>query len=97
MNRNLILSELKKYKSSSSIKKNIKKIGIFGSYAKNNNTSRSDIDIFVVLENARMFDAVRIKNDLKKNFHTAVDVVVVTKSTNQFLKQQIKNYGIAVR
>ena len=89
-----IISVLRKYKSNSEYKNVIKEIGIFGSYATGAANGKSDVDIFLRLEPIRMFDLIGIKEDFEKLFHKKVDLVVIRKSMNQYLKKQIDENGV---
>ncbi|MHB8337834.1 MAG: nucleotidyltransferase family protein [Ignavibacteriaceae bacterium] len=91
-----IIAALKYYKSNSVFRNRIRELGLFGSFANDSNTKISDIDIFLKLEPARMFDLIGIKEDLEKLFHKKVDIVVIRKSMNPYLKKQIENNGIYV-
>jgi predicted nucleotidyltransferase len=94
MDKNRIIKKLQKYKCTSDHNHNIKEIGVFGSYAKGDNTDQSDIDVFVVFKKPRMFDLVNIQKDLQIVFGKNVDVIAVTKSMNEYLRKQIHRYGI---
>ena len=96
MNRKEIIRILKKYKNNSEYKEYIKEIGIFGSYANKKNTDKSDIDIFVKLQPARMFDLIGIKNDIEKLLDKKTDIIAIRDSMNEYLKNQIKQNGIYV-
>jgi len=51
-------------------------IGIFGSYARNEQTDDSDLDILVSLNmKLSLIDFARIKNDLSKKLNTRIDLV----------------------
>ena len=94
MDKKNIIKKLQKYKHTSEHYRNIKEIGVFGSYAKGDNTNKSDVDVFVVFKKPRMFDLVNIQKDLRSVFGKNVDVVAVTKSMNEYLRKQIHQYGI---
>lgn len=52
------------------------RIGIFGSYARGENTEGSDIDILYLFENSiGLFNLVGIKNELESKLQTNVDLV----------------------
>ena len=55
-----ILNYLKEHYSEFKNKYNVEKIGLFGSYARDEATENSDIDIFVKMEPS-LFDMVAIK------------------------------------
>jgi hypothetical protein len=96
MDKTQILEKLKSYKRSSDYCDKIKELGMFGSYATGKNIKKSDIDIFIKLEPAKMFDLISIKFDLEKLLGKNVDIIAVRKSMNGYLKNQIKQYGIYV-
>jgi predicted nucleotidyltransferase len=96
MDKRDVIKKLQKYKHTSVHRHNVKAIGVFGSYAKGEDTNRSDVDVFVVFKKPRMFDLVNIQKDLRSVFGKNVDVVAVTKSMNEYLRKQIQRYGIVV-
>ncbi len=54
----------------------VKKIGIFGSYIKNNNTKKSDLDILVDFEGAiSLLKFVRLENYLQGLLKIKIDLV----------------------
>ena len=62
--------------------------GIFGSYARDQQTEQSDIDILVDFEpNATLIDVVGAEFYLQEKLNTKIDIV-----SNRALKQEIKNY-----
>lgn len=96
MEREYVIKLIKKYKHETSYKKNINKIGIFGSVAKNEFTDSGDIDIFVELKKPKMFDLIGIKQDLETLLHKHVDIIMLRNRMNQFLKEHIEQEGIYV-
>lgn len=96
MDRKIIIEKLKLYKENSEYKDRIKEIGLFGSYANGKSNKQSDIDVFIKLEPARMFDLIRIKTDLEKLLHRKIDIVTLRPAMNRYLKNQIKQSGIYV-
>jgi len=75
---------------------NLNKIGIFGSYARDEATPQSDIDIVVDLDKSTMFGLVAIKNDIEEYFKTHVDIVQVRDRMNSLLKERIEKEAIYV-
>ena len=75
---------------------NVNKIGIFGSYARNEATPNSDIDIVVDLKKSTMFGLVAIKNDIEEYFKTHVDIVQIRDRMNELLKKRIEQEAIYV-
>jgi len=96
VNRNDILEILKTYKETSAYKRNINKIGIFGSLAKGEFTDSSDIDVAVDLKTPKMFDLIGIKQDLEKIIKRHVDIVMIRKRMNPLLKERIDEDGVYV-
>lgn len=74
----------------------IKRIGIFGSTARNEQTEDSDIDICVEMEKPDLFYMVHIKDDLQTLFGKAVDIVRLRKNMNPMLLKQIEKDGVYV-
>jgi len=91
-----ILEFLKKYYQEKKELYHIKKLGIFGSYAKNQANDSSDIDIVVDLEKASMFNLVAIKEDIKEYFKKDVDIVQIRDKMNPLLKKRIQKEAIYV-
>jgi predicted nucleotidyltransferase len=96
MDNKEVLRKLKEYKQTSEHCSNVKKIGVFGSYARGQYTRQSDVDVFIMLKKPRLFDLVKIQKDLQILFGKNVDVVAVTKTMNDYLRKQIQQYGIVV-
>ncbi|MBX3008373.1 MAG: nucleotidyltransferase domain-containing protein [Melioribacteraceae bacterium] len=94
MNQKEIIKKLSSYKKESEYHKKIKQIGLFGSFAKNNYTNQSDIDVFVKLKPAEMFTLIGIKNDLEKLFQRKIDIVALRQNMNKVLLNEIKQNGI---
>lgn len=66
-----------------------RKIGLFGSYARGEQTPDSDIDILVTLARPRFYDFMDIKFFLEELFGVEVDLV-----TEGGLKEEIRSYII---
>ncbi len=96
MTQKEILEYLSKNKEQFKKRYSVRKIGIFGSYARNEATPKSDIDIVVDLENATMFGLAAIKNDIEDYFKTEVDIVQIRDKMNRFLKKRIEKEAIYV-
>jgi len=75
---------------------NLNKIGIFGSYARDEATPQSDIDIVVDLDKSTMFGLVAIKNDIEEYFKTHVDIVQIRDRMNSLLRDRIEKEAIYV-
>jgi len=69
MNKDIIINILKKYKPLLEQKFSISKIGLFGSYAKNNNNQNSDIDIIYHLAEGKYL-GLKENFELENFFHS---------------------------
>lgn len=89
LNQEVIIEYLKKHKDEYNKKYSIDKIGIFGSYANENNTSNSDIDI--VYETSKndltLSQVFTLEDELKNYFHKEIDLVNL-KYMNPFIKRK---------
>ncbi len=76
MTKETILEQLKLFKNTADTKYPIEQIGLFGSYARGENTDLSDIDILVYFNNTIGWEYFDFADELKKIFqHYKVDVV----------------------
>ncbi|MDR2438043.1 MAG: nucleotidyltransferase domain-containing protein [Planctomycetaceae bacterium] len=73
--RDNILQILKKHKNHFVKKYNITKLGLFGSFARNEATDESDIDICFETVNSEPFLIVHFKTDLEEIFHRPIDLL----------------------
>lgn len=96
LNKLDIIETLKEFKSNQNSQFGILKIGLFGSYAREQNTEDSDIDVFVETETPNAFNIVHLKDALESIFNRKVDIVRIRKNMNQFLKSRIDKEGIYV-
>ena len=70
---------------------NPKKIGIFGSFARGENSENSDLDILYDYEGRiTLFDHIRIIQELETGLKKEVDLVT-TNALHPLLKEQILN------
>lgn len=74
----------------------IKRIGLFGSYAKDITRQESDIDIVVEVSEPDLFILIGIKQYLEEAFGTRVDVVRLREKMNLALKKRIDRDAIYV-
>jgi hypothetical protein len=96
MTKNEILNFLKEHKSELHEKYGVTSIGLFGSYAKGNNNSESDIDIVVQTTNADLFSLVHLKDYLQEVFQKQVDIIRLREKMNKYLKARINEESIYV-
>lgn len=79
---NTIIQYLSKY--------NAERIGIFGSFARGENTEQSDIDILVKFKKTiSLFDLVKIHRELSELLGIEVDIVTESSLKNERLKKYI--------
>ena len=69
-----ILNYLKEHYSEFRNKYHVEQIGLFGSYARNEATENSDIDIFVKMKPS-LFDMVAIKEQIENDLDRKVDII----------------------
>jgi hypothetical protein len=96
MDRSILLENLKKFKKLNENKYDIESIGIFGSYARNENSDTSDVDIVVTTKNPDLFNIVHIKEDLEKQLGVAVDIARLRSRMNPYLKHRIEKEAVYV-
>ena len=87
--KNIILSHLKGFDPI--------KVGIFGSFARGDNKSGSDIDILVEFKEApSLLTLIKIENDLTEIFGVKVDLVTTGALKNKRIKKSIKKDLISI-
>ena len=96
MNNSEILKTLGTYKEQAAGRYGITRLGIFGSYAKGEETEKSDVDIVVDLESPDIFYMVHIKEELEEVLGLSVDIVRNREKMNPFLKKHIEKDAIYV-
>jgi predicted nucleotidyltransferase len=96
LNKDKVISYLEEFKRKHSKKYHILKLGLFGSFTRNEMNEHSDIDIVVELEKPKMFDVIGIKQELEEAFTCPVDIVSMRKNMNKFLKARIERDAIFV-
>ncbi|MCK5149827.1 nucleotidyltransferase domain-containing protein [Candidatus Pacearchaeota archaeon] len=91
LNSKKILKEIENKKPQLK-EKGVKKIGIFGSYAKDKQKKKSDVDILVVLENPTFDSYMDLKFLLEKLFRKKVDLVMEEslKPELEYVKKEAK-------
>lgn len=91
INSDEILRELEKRKEEI-VSKGVKKIGLFGSVAKNKHNSKSDIDILVTFEKSTFDSYMELKFLLEKIFGRKVDLIIEKslRSELKHIKKEVK-------
>jgi len=68
----------------------LKRIGIFGSYSRNEQTPGSDIDILVKFKSTpSLLQLIKIENDLSETLGFKVDLITENALKNKIIKSQI--------
>ena len=96
MQKDQALEVLKQFKNDFAEQFGILRIGLFGSTARNEATSNSDINIVVETITPDMFAIVHAKNQLEKLLHTNVDVIRYREKMNPYLKTNIEQEAVFV-
>ena len=69
------------------LKNNITRAAVFGSFARNEETEKSDIDVLIEVKNMTMFDILRLEDELQKICQRKIDLVEY-----KAVKSSIKKY-----
>ena len=83
-----VLNYLKEHYQEFHDRYNVEKIGLFGSYARDEASNDSDIDIFVKMK-PNMFDMIAIKEQIEEDLHTKVDIIREHKNIKPFFLEMI--------
>ncbi len=83
-----ILNYLKEHYKEFKNKYDIEQIGLFGSYARDEATEHSDIDIFVKMKPS-LFNVVGIKEQIEADLHKKVDIIREHKNIKPFFLEMI--------
>lgn len=89
MTKEIIIDYLTKHKKEFKEKYEIEKIGLFGSYARGENSSESDIDIFVQMK-PNLLDMVGLKLQIEEDLSKKVDLIREHKNIKPLLLKMIK-------
>jgi predicted nucleotidyltransferase len=87
---------LKRFKTLKGHEYQIKRIGLFGSAARDRMRAQSDIDVVVELDRQDLFALIGIKQDLEEELKRQVDVVSYRQGMNRFLKARIEKEAVYV-
>jgi len=89
MTKHDVLHYLKEHYQEFHNKYSVEKIGLFGSYARDEATAQSDIDIFVKMK-PDMFGLIAIKEQIEEDLNTKVDIIREHKNIKPFLLEMIQ-------
>ena len=91
-----ILGLQRRYKPTAQKKYGITRLGIFGSVARGNQTSNSDVDVCYEGQAPSLLTLDMIQNELEQLLQCKVDLVRVRDNMNNLLRQRIMRDGIYV-
>lgn len=91
-----VIKSLKKFKDDNAVKYGIQKLGLFGSYAREEQTPDSDIDVCVLLDNPSYITRAAIKEELETILDREVDVISLSARMAASFKENIENEAIYV-
>jgi len=89
MTKDDVLNYLKEHYQEFHSQYSVEKIGLFGSYARDEATKDSDIDIFVTMK-PNMFGMISMKEQIEKDLHAKVDIIREHKNMKPLFLEMIK-------
>lgn len=95
MQPDAVLHALRTHKHELSRKYGVVRLGVFGSVARGQATSHSDIDIVVEMP-PDLFQMVHMKEELEQLFGVPVDLIRLHKHLNAYLRSRIEAEAIYV-
>lgn len=96
MNRQEIITYIMSQKKALEEEYSVTKIGLFGSFARDEVFENSDIDICVELANPDLFSLIGIKQKFQEAFNIPVDIVRLRKNMNEQLRKRIMKDALFV-
>lgn len=96
MKREDIISFISEHKAKFQQEFGVRKIGLFGSYARGDVRDESDIDIVVEIEKPDLFHLIGIKQAIEEALGNKVDIVRLRDKMNQALRSRIERDVIYV-
>ena len=67
----------------------VEQIGLFGSYARDEATKESDVDIFIKMKPS-LFDMIAIKEQIEEDLHVKVDIIREHKNIKPLFLETIR-------
>ena len=96
VSRQEALMTLRKFKNEAGSEYGIVSLGLFGSLARDQAITGSDVDVVVETEKVDAFQIVHIKEALEELLNIHVDIVRKRDRMNEFLKQRIEEEAVYV-
>lgn len=91
-----IIHILKRFKEAFASKYGIKSLGIFGSFACNQQDEANDLDVIVVLKDADFFTLEKIREELGRLTYFKIDIVHFRDSLQNSFRQNILKDAIYI-
>lgn len=91
-----ILELLRMYKTQSASKYGFKRLGVFGSVARGEQTDQSDVDVCYEGDPPSLLTLDHIQSELEKLLGSPVDLIRIRERMNNRLKQRILKESIYV-
>lgn len=89
-----VIDKLRRHKSMFERDYGVKRIGVFGSVARNEADETSDVDIVVEMTEPDLFYLVHIKDTLSEDLERPVDIVSLRETMNVYLKKRIQSEAV---
>jgi len=89
-----VIDKLRRRKEAFEHDYGVKRIGVFGSVARNEANETSDVDIVVEMSDPDLFYLVHIKETLSEDLERTIDIVSLRDTMNVYLKNRIQNEAV---
>ncbi|MBC7217564.1 MAG: nucleotidyltransferase domain-containing protein [Candidatus Caldatribacterium sp.] len=96
MRREDVLAFLQAHKEELMREFQLRRIGLFGSFARGENNEQSDIDIVVEMEEPDLFKISRLEEKLTNALGRKVDVLRLRKNMDALLRKRVENESLYV-
>jgi predicted nucleotidyltransferase len=94
--RDEVLEILRCYKAEFAAQYGVTELGVFGSVARDEAGTESDVDIVIHMREPKLFFMVHIKETLEEMFQRPVDIIQYRRTMNPFLKKRIDQDAVYV-
>jgi predicted nucleotidyltransferase len=89
LTKSILLSKLQDVKAELKNKFGVQKLGLFGSFARDEANDKSDVDLLIDMDQRNYFTLINIENFLSKHLSRKVDIGFFD-SMNIFIKNSIQ-------
>ena len=94
--RDEVLEVLRRHKAEFAARYGVTELGVFGSVARDEAGTESDVDIVIRMTEPKLFFMVHIKETLEDTLHRPVDIIQYRKTMNALLKKRIDQDAVYV-